>query len=70
MAVATGVEGMVYIVVITGAANHARNVVYGRDFFEHDRLYTKVRKLFDSEAKDFSDFQTCLGKVVVGEGSE
>eukprot|EP01124_Arcella_intermedia_P022400 TRINITY_DN331_c2_g1_i1.p1 TRINITY_DN331_c2_g1~~TRINITY_DN331_c2_g1_i1.p1 ORF type:complete len:831 (+),score=213.71 TRINITY_DN331_c2_g1_i1:31-2523(+) len=41
-AVNAGYAGFVYIVKLSAPGGHARNVVYGRDFFEDDKLFTKI----------------------------
>lgn len=64
MAVASGVEGMVYIVIITAPANTSRNVVYGRDFFEHDKLYTKVFRDYWSFWRFSQISRRAFGKVL------
>jgi len=53
-ATSAGTEGMLYIVRIT---NPRHNVVYGRDFFEDDKLFTNIsRRAFSQLCPNFEDY--------------
>jgi len=44
IACTTGTAGQLYIVTIVNESASTRHLIYGRDFFEHDKLFSKISR--------------------------